>query len=139
MKRLFYLMLTLPALFLTACNRTDEAAAKEEMLQRDGIYMVRGGEDLFVYKENTCQWSWQAASGVYRMFDDEMKGWFKMDCQRAVLTEGTRFNANLEWTTSNNVGSLKNVSLELLKIKNGLCYFWGSAQKIGLCLPIEAL
>ena len=131
MKRLFYLMLTLPVLFLTACNRT------EEMMQREGIYMVRGGEELFSYKENTCQWSWQAASGVYRMFDDEMKDWFKMDCQGAVLTEGNRFNANLKWTTSKNEESLTNVSLEVVKIEKGLYYFRGSARRIGLCLPIE--
>ena len=48
------------------------------------------------------------------------------DTKGANLAEGSTFYANLEWTTSRDLLTLKNISFQLLKVVDGVYYFWSS-------------
>lgn len=121
---------------LLSCVRED-SMLRDTFQEEGGIYAVRGGQVLFNYDENTCQCSFSPAERIFVLFDDNLSVWLKLDCKGARLTPGATFSADLEWTTSTDVQRLNSVSFQLMKIADGVYYFWSSAQNIALRLRAE--
>ncbi len=121
---------------LLSCVR-ENVTLRDRFLDEGGIYAVRGGEVLFAFNENTCQWSYSPATRVFMIFDDNLSDWLRLDCKGARLAEGDTFSASLEWTTRTDLQSLKNVTFQLMKIADGVYYFWSSSQNIALRLRGE--
>ena len=110
---------------------------RDSFQEEGGILAVRGEEVLFSFDENTCQWSYVPASQVFKIFDDNYSDWLVFDCKGANLTVGATFNANLQWTSGATIPSLKNVSFQLVKVVDGVYYFWCSTHNVALRLRTE--
>ena len=134
MKRLLLLICALCALL--SCTK-ENFSLRDAFQEEGGIYAVRGSEVLFDFQENTCQWLYVPSTKVFKVFDDDMSNWLIFDTKGANLADGSTFYANLEWTTSRDLLSLKNISFQLLKVVDGVYYFWSSSHNIALRLRME--
>ena len=134
MKRLFAYMMILFA--FASCVRED-VTLREAFQGEGGIYAVRGNQPLFVFDENTCQWSYDAEAKIFKIFDDNLSEWLVMDCKGASLVQGNSFTANLSWTTARGDSQLWGVPFQLMKIDDGLYYFWSSNHNIALRLRAQ--
>lgn len=134
--RRFLIVYISMALALISCVKED-FGLRDSFQQEGGVYAVRGNEVLFSFDENTCQWAYQPATKVFKIFDDNYSNWLIFDCKGANLTEGTTFYANLQWTSGANIPSLRNLSFQLMKVVDGVYYFWCSSHNIALRLRME--
>ena len=121
---------------LLSCAK-ENFGLRDSFQEEGGIYAIRGDEVLFAFDENTCQWSYAPATKVFKIFDDNYSNWLIFDCKGANLSEGATFYANLQWTSGANIPSLRNVSFQLLKLVDGVYYFWCSTHNIALRLRAE--
>ena len=124
------------AFILTSCVK-ENFGLRDSFQEEGGIYAVRGDEVLFPFDENTCQWSYASATKVFKIFDDNYSNWLVFDCKGANLSEGATFYANLQWTSGAQIPSLRNVSFQLMKVVDGVYYFWASTHNIALRLRAE--
>lgn len=134
MKRLF-LLLTL--VFAAVSCTPEDAILRDSLIAGSDIWAQKSNTPLFSYDDNSCQYSYSREEVVFCLFDDNMSNWLKMDCKGAQLSPGATVQANLEWTTSTNVLRQNNVPFELIKIENGLCYFWCARDNIALRLRAD--
>ena len=121
---------------LSSCVK-ENFSLRDSFQEEGGIYAVRGNETLFDFNENTCQWSYIPSAKVFKIFDDNYSNWLIFDCKGADLIVGATFDANLEWTIPRDLRELKNVSFQLMKIVDGVYYFWSSTHNIALRLRME--
>ena len=135
MKRLALFFLAL-ACVAVSCTPED-VMLRDSLISGNGIWAQKADTPLFSYDENNCQYSYSRDEVVFHLFDDTMSNWLKLDCKGAKLSLGASIQANLEWTTSANVLRLNSVPFELLKIENGLYYFWCSRDNIPLRLRTD--
>ena len=134
MKRLGILLLF--CLALSACTKED-TALRDVLTHGSGIWASRSGSIIFSYDENSCQYAYSRDAVLFLLFDDNMGNWFKFDCNGAELSVGSTVSVNLEWTTSSNIVKLTAVPFELLKIENGIYYFWCGRDNIAARLRTE--
>lgn len=134
MKKGLIVLFCLSVLFSCVSENLD---FREAFQREDSIYMNRAGETLFDYQENTCQYSYRPDQSFFRVFSDDQSNWISLNCKGAVLKEGARVSADLEWTTHSNIERLNSVNFDLVKIANGVYYFWAPQYNIALRLRAE--
>lgn len=134
MRKALLLLFCLSALSSCVSENLD---FREAFQRDDSIYMNRAGETLFDYNENTCQYSFYPTQSLFRVFSDTQFHWLSLDCKGAVLKEGARISADLEWTTHSDIVRMDKVNFELLKITDGVYYFWAPQYNIALRLRVE--
>lgn len=127
MKRL--ILIATIVITAAGCNRYD---IDEILLQREDISLTIKGNEVFSYDPDTCQLGYNDESNEFRSFDDNAGHWFKIRCSASPDTEGQIIKATLDYTTTNDNKSLRDIEMTVKKIsKDGRIWLWNDSRKIG--------
>lgn len=131
LKRFFYIFAT--ALTVAACNNDVE----EILLGRNDISLTIKGELMMSFNDNTCQLGYNSEKNEFRVYDDRIANWFVLRCATSPDTEGQIVTADLEYTTSNDLKTLKGLEFSVERINSeGLIWLWNKDKRIGTVVKV---
>ena len=138
MKGLSYIicrLCLLPALslLLWSCNSSRLEAA---FMQGDQVRFQVGQVDQFIYRPLDCQLAYSFTSCTFCAHNDSMSDYFLVRFDRTPDALGQRVNADIEWTTRDNIQKKNNVTLEVGKIEGDKVWLWSPSARIGLTVRI---
>jgi len=112
MKRTFkYILLVAATVILVACPGPDIP----EILDDETPSLTVKGVRQFRFNELTCQESFSISRKEFRAGDDKMSNYFVLTLNQLPVTEGMSIKGNLQWTTDDDVRTLKNLTFSVLK------------------------
>jgi len=130
-KRFLYgLVMALALLLPVGCHSDgfDQVWLKEESL-----CVVSGDQKVFTFDPLTCQQAFNRSERVFRAFKDDLSDYYVLKMGSLPTEEGERIDGcSLEWTTSNDVKTLKGLSLTVEKIEtgSGKVWLWCASERI---------
>ena len=118
------------ALAMTACQFQN---IDEVLLTRSDISLTVKGELQMAFDENTCQLGYNTARNEFRVYDESLTNWFILKCSSPLTSEGQEFKADLEYKTSGEVKTLKDLTFTVESSNvDGLVWLWNRDKQIGI-------
>ncbi len=131
MKKLIFIAVAV-ALAVSSCVRID---VDEVLLKKDTISLSIRGITQFEYKAEDCQMAQVTDMNEYRIYKDDLSGWFIVKCSQRPSNAGQVLTANLEYKAVSNIKSQKNLSFKVEKIdENGKIWMWCEDKNIGIVI-----
>ncbi len=129
MKKLILIALALAAV---SCVRID---IDEILLKRDDISLTVRGVTQFEYKAESCQMAHKPATNEYRVYNDDLSGWFVVKCSERPSGSGQTLTVDLSYKTVSGPKSQKGLEFKVEKIdETGKIWMWCEDKNIGIVI-----
>lgn len=132
MNRILHLISVLALILSASSCGTD--AEMYAFAEDDHIRIQVGGTTQFLYDPVSCQTSSSRTAKTFGAFTDTMSDFFFVEFTDIPSQVGQKVNADMTWTTHDDILSRKNLTFEVLTIKGENIVLWSKTGRIGLCI-----
>ena len=127
MKRIAILSAILSAaILMAACDRSVEP--DEAFLAGQDIQLKVNGQVIYTYDPLTWQLSYNSTLKEFRAFDDPMKNWYMVKCDKVPSAVGDKITATITWSTSGQPSTLTG-SMKVVKAEGDTYWLWRGDKK----------
>ncbi|MBO7547538.1 MAG: hypothetical protein J6Y27_08445 [Bacteroidales bacterium] len=136
-KILLRLVFLASALLAAGCHNDgfDQVWLKEESL-----CVVSGTQKVFSYDPLTCQQAFNRSTRTFRAFTDDMSDYYVLTMGSLPSEAGEKIGGcSLEWTTADDVKTLKGLTFAVEKIETGTGKVWLWCSSEGLVVIAQLL
>ena len=123
----------LALLCFAACS---DLRVRGAFLEHPEVCLMVGSDLPFVYDPLNCQLAFSRDRKEFRAHTDNMSDFFVATLSDIPVAGGQRILADLVWTTSREVLTRKNLTLEVVRIEGDQFWLWSNSGRIGLCIRI---
>lgn len=120
-------------LILASC---DDSRKIEIFSSNNGIRLQVGNDIPFKYEANSCQLVWSRDLMEFRANTDNMSDYFILQFEDIPTAVGQSVIADMTWTTTTDILTKNNVTLEVVKLEGDIIWLWSRAGKIGTCIRV---
>ena len=137
MKRIAILSAILSAaILMAACDRSVEP--DEAFLAGQDIQLKVNGQVIYTYDPLTWQLSYNSTLKEFRAFDDPMKNWYMVKCDKVPSAVGDKITATITWSTSGQPSTLTG-SMKVVKAEGDTYWLWRGDKKSQTGVTIRIL
>ncbi len=137
MKRIAILSAILSAaILMAACDRSVEP--DEAFLAGQDIQLKVNGQVIYTYDPLTWQLSYNAGLKEFRAFDDPVKNWYMVKCDKVPSAVGDKITATITWSTSGQPASLSG-TMKVVKAEGDTYWLWRGDKKSQTGVTIRIL
>lgn len=117
----------LTALIVMSCSNKIEPDSS--FIDSAEVQLSVKGKVVCTYDPLTWQLSYSQNDNEFRMFDDNMKSWCRVECSEHPAIVGQKVEARISWSTPESDGS-ERARFEVVKVQGNKCWLWhGSKNK----------
>lgn len=121
---------------LLCCSACSDQRMRSAFVEHPEVCLMVGGDLPFVYDPLTCQLAFSRDLKEFRAHTDNMSDFFVATLSDIPAMQGQRLAADLVWTTSREVLTRKNLTLEVVRIEGEQFWLWSDSGRIGLVLRV---
>ena len=137
MKRIAILSAILSAaILMAACDRSVEP--DEAFLAGQDIQLKVNGQVIYTYDPLTWQLSYNSTLKEFRAFDDPMKNWYMVKCDKVPSAVGDKITATITWSTSGQPSTLTG-TMKVVKAEGDTYWLWRGDKKSQTGVTIRIL
>lgn len=137
MKRIAILSAILSAaILMAACDRSVEP--DEAFLAGQDIQLKVNGQVIYTYDPLTWQLSYNAGLKEFRAFDDPVKNWYMVKCDKVPSAVGDKITATITWSTSGQPSTLTG-TMKVVKAEGDTYWLWRGDKKSQTGVTIRIL
>lgn len=137
MRRFFDISTILALVFaLASCDRSVEP--DETFLAGSDIGLKVNGQEIHTYDPLTWQLSYNSTLNEFRAFDDPMKNWYMVKCDKVPSAVGDKITATITWSTSDQPASLSG-TMKVVKAEGDTYWLWRGDKKSQTGVTIRIL
>lgn len=133
MTRRTLVLLAAAVLLFAACNPEREMNA---FSTGEDVRLVVGNAEQFVYDPAFCQMAYNRDKGQFRAHTDNTSDFFIANMSATPVSLGQSITADITWTTSDDIVSRKNLTLEVIRLEGDKVWLWSKSGHIGLTIRI---
>lgn len=124
-------------LFVTflACSCNDDRFASA-FAARDQIRLQVGGVEQISYDPIDCQLGFNPDKREFRVHTDNMSDYFTVTLTRIPTEDEEVVSGTLTYTTSSDVITRKNITLEVIRLEGDKIWLWNQPGRIGLQIQV---
>ncbi len=105
----------------------------EVLLVYDDVSLTVKGKLHFSYEPLTCQIGYDAGSGEFRAYNDNLSHWFVISCAGVPRMKGETVKADVEYTTSTTTVRFDGLEFKVKKTgDDGYVWLWNDSKSIGV-------
>jgi len=100
------------------------------------IGLMQKGNEVFVYDPLVHQMGFNRGQGQFRVHTDNMSDYVVVDLESIPSEIGQEVEGTLIWTTSSDIFTKRNITLETIKIEGDKIWLWHSQSQIGVVVRV---
>lgn len=126
--------IVLTLILITGCVQPQP---DEILLPRTEISLTIKGEVIMEFVPATCQIGYSSENYEFRLMDNNLRDWVIFRSDNKPTDVGQNVNAYLEYTSENNVKTLKDLVFSVEKTApDGTVWLWNKDKKIGIIIKL---
>lgn len=104
----------------------------DKNLKSNNISLSIEGREVIAFDSLKYQQGYNSLKNEFRVYDDDLKNGFIIQCNEAPLREDQQIGASLNYFTSGGEKKTTTLTFEIQKISaDGKIWFWNKKQRIG--------